>query len=326
MTRDHTHTPSLSHRPRFGLLLALLTAAAFGTSGAFARSLIDAGWTPAAAVTARVSIAAVVLLVPSIVALRGRWSVLRRNLPMITAFGLIAIAGCQVAYFNAVQHLSVAVALLLEYMGIVLVVGWLWVRHRQRPRRLTVGGTVVSILGLALVLDLVGDATVDLVGVLWGLVAAIGLAVFFVMSAKSDPELPPIVMAGGGMVIGAIALLALGAVGLLPLAATTADVVFAGQDVPWWVPILGLSLLAAVFAYVVGIMAARALGSKLASFVGLTEVLFAVLFAWLLLGQLPTVVQLLGGALIVAGVAMVRIDELREGSEFDEPVVPTPAG
>jgi drug/metabolite transporter (DMT)-like permease len=167
---------------------------------------------------------------------------------------------------------------------------------------------------------------VDLVGVLWGLVAAIGLAVFFVMSAKSDPELPPIVMAGGGMVIGAIALLALGAVGLLPLAATTADVVFAGQDVPWWVPILGLSLLAAVFAYVVGIMAARALGSKLASFVGLTEVLFAVLFAWLLLGQLPTVVQLLGGALIVAGVAMVRIDELREGSEFDEPVVPTPAG
>ena len=326
MTRDHTHTPSLSHRPRFGLLLALLTAAAFGTSGAFARSLIDAGWTPAAAVTARVSIAAVVLLVPSIVALRGRWSVLRRNLPMITAFGLIAIAGCQVAYFNAVQHLSVAVALLLEYMGIVLVVGWLWVRHRQRPRRLTVGGTVVSILGLALVLDLVGDATVDLVGVLWGLVAAIGLAVFFVMSAKSDPELPPIVMAGGGMVIGAIALLALGAVGLLPLAATTADVVFAGQDVPWWVPILGLSLLAAVFAYVVGIMAARALGSKLASFVGLTEVLFAVLFAWLLLGQLPTMVQLLGGALIVAGVAMVRIDELREGSEFDEPVVPTPAG
>jgi drug/metabolite transporter (DMT)-like permease len=326
LTRDHTHTPSLSHRPRFGLLLALLTAAAFGTSGAFARSLIDAGWTPAAAVTARVSVAAVVLLVPSIVALRGRWSVLRRNLPMITAFGLIAIAGCQVAYFNAVQHLSVAVALLLEYMGIVLVVGWLWVRHRQRPRRLTVGGTVVSILGLALVLDLVGDATVDLVGVLWGLVAAIGLAVFFVMSAKSDPELPPIVMAGGGMVIGAIALLALGAVGLLPLAATTADVVFAGQDVPWWVPILGLSLLAAVFAYVVGIMAARALGSKLASFVGLTEVLFAVLFAWLLLGQLPTVVQLLGGALIVAGVAMVRIDELREGSEFDEPVVPTPAG
>jgi drug/metabolite transporter (DMT)-like permease len=49
----------------------------------------------------------------------------------------------------------------------------------------------------------------------------------------------------------------------------------------------------------------------LASFVGLTEVLFAVLFAWLFLGQLPTGMQLVGGVLIVAGVALVRVDELR---------------
>lgn len=325
MNRDHTTSTSVPPRPRFGLLLALLTAAAFGTSGAFARSLIDAGWSPSSAVTARVTIAALVLLIPSVIALRGRWRVLRRNLPMITAFGLIAIAGCQVAYFNAVQHLSVGVALLLEYMGIVLVVGWLWARHRQRPRALTIGGTVVSVLGLALVLDLAGDATVDLVGVFWGLIAAVGLAVFFVLSAKSDPELPPLAMAGGGMAIGSVALLALSAVGVLPVAANTDDVVFAGHDVPWWVPVAGLSLIAAVFAYVVGIMAARSLGSKLASFVGLTEVLFAVLFAWLLLGQLPTVVQLIGGVLIVAGVALVRVDELRSEA-LDEPVVPAPAG
>jgi len=325
LNRDHTTSTSVPPRPRFGLLLALLTAAAFGTSGAFARSLIDAGWSPSSAVTARVTIAALVLLIPSVTALRGRWRVLRRNLPMITAFGLIAIAGCQVAYFNAVQHLSVGVALLLEYMGIVLVVGWLWARHRQRPRALTIGGTVVSVLGLALVLDLAGDATVDLVGVFWGLIAAVGLAVFFVLSAKSDPELPPLAMAGGGMAIGSVALLALSAVGVLPVAANTDDVVFAGHDVPWWVPVAGLSLIAAVFAYVVGIMAARSLGSKLASFVGLTEVLFAVLFAWLLLGQLPTVVQLIGGVLIVAGVALVRVDELRSEA-LDEPVVPAPAG
>jgi hypothetical protein len=73
------------------------------------------------------------------------------------------------------------------------------------------------------------------------------------------------------------------------------------------------------------------LGSKLASFVGLTEILFAVLFAWLFLGQLPTVIQLLGGLLIVAGVALVRIDELREpGSDADflsgEAALGEPAG
>jgi drug/metabolite transporter (DMT)-like permease len=75
--------------------------------------------------------------------------------------------------------------------------------------------------------------------------------------------------------------------------------------------VIGLSVIAAALAYVVGISAARTLGSKLASFVGLTEVLFAVLFAWLFLGQLPTGTQLVGGVLIVAGVALVRVDELR---------------
>jgi UPF0716 family protein affecting phage T7 exclusion len=33
--------------------------------------------------------------------------------------------------------------------------------------------------------------------------------------------------------------------------------------------------------------------------------LFAVLFAWAFIGQLPALIQLFGGALIVAGVALV---------------------
>ena len=102
---------------------------------------------------------------------------LRRNLGMVAIYGLVAIAGCQVFYFNAVQHLSVGVALLLEYMGIILVVGWLWLRSGQRPRRLTIAGSVAAVVGLVLVLDLAGDTQIDLVGVLWGLGAAVGLAV-----------------------------------------------------------------------------------------------------------------------------------------------------
>jgi drug/metabolite transporter (DMT)-like permease len=43
-------------------------------------------------------------------------------------------------------------------------------------------------------------------------------------------------------------------------------------------------------------------------------VLFAVLFAWLLLGQTPRPVQLAGGLLVVAGIALVRLDERAEGT------------
>ena len=296
---------------RAGLGLALLSAATFGTSGVFGSALISAGWSPGAAVATRISIAALILAIPAVIVLRGRWNVLRRNGYMVAIYGLVAIAGCQVAYFNAVQHLSVGVALLLEYMGVILVVGWLWISGGQRPRPLTIAGSVAAVLGLVLILDLTGQATVDLVGVLWGLGAAIGLATFFVLSARSESDLPPLAMAGGGMAVGAITLLALGAIGVLPMAANTDDVVFAGQQVSWLVPVFGLSVIAAALAYVVGIMAARRLGSKMSSFIGLTEVLFAVFFAWLFLAELPTVMQLIGGLLILAGVTLVRIDELR---------------
>ena len=170
-------------------------------------------------------------------------------------------------------------------------------------------GGAVAIAGLFLVLDITGTQRVDAVGVLWGLAAATGLAVYFVVSSHSDDRLPPIAMAWSGLVVGAIVLLLAGAVGIAPMHATTADVVFAGHRTSWVVPILGLSLVAAVIAYAAGIGAARRLGARLASFVGLAEVLFAVIFAWVLLGQRPSAEQAIGGAIVLVGIALVHADE-----------------
>src|ERR1700681_3764252 len=75
-----------------GLAIGLLSAATFGTSGSFAASLIAAGWTPGAAVTARVVIAALVLTVPALLYVRSRhatWASVRT----ISVYGAIAVAG-----------------------------------------------------------------------------------------------------------------------------------------------------------------------------------------------------------------------------------------
>ncbi len=302
-----------------GLGLALLSAATFGTSGTFARSLIDAGWSAEAAVDARIGIAAAVLAVPALLALRGRWAVARRSSGWIALFGLMAVAGAQVGFFNAVRYLPVGVALLIEYSGIVLVVLWMWLVNGDRPRRLTVFGAVASLAGLALVLNLTGNAGISLPGVLWGLLAAVGLATYYLLSARVNAALPAITLAWGGMAIGAVALVLLGAAGVLPMHATFGDVSLAGHTTSWLVPILGVSLIAAVVAYVVGIGAARVLGANLSSFVGLTEVLFAVLFAWAALGELPTLLQGIGGVLIVAGISLVRLDAMRSPTAAPAP-------
>ncbi|MBA2309920.1 MAG: DMT family transporter [Pseudonocardiales bacterium] len=303
-----------------GLVFALLSAATFAMSGPLASALIEAGWSPAAAVTARIGTAALVLTIPAVLVLRHARGALRHAAGPVLLYGTVAVAGCQLAFFNAVAHLSVGVALLLEYLGSVLVVGWLWLRHGQRPRRLTVAGAGAAVLGLLLVLDVTGSGDLDVVGVLWGLAAAVGLATFFIVSASTDNKLPAIPMAWASMLIGSGLLIVLGAAGLVPLQANTSDVLLLDHATSWLVALAGLAVISAVIAYVTGIGAARRLGAKVASFVGLTEVLFAVLFAWLMLGQLPRPIQLVGGVFIVAGVAMVRLDELRT-PQRPEPVL-----
>jgi len=295
-----------------GLTLALVSAAAFGTSGTFAAALIGAGWSPGAAVLTRIAVAALILTIPAVLRLRGQWALLRRGAGRVAAYGLIAVAGAQWCYFNAVARIPVGVAILIEYLGVVLVVGWLWLRHGQRPQRLTIIGGVAAIAGLAMVLNLAGTAGINPVGVLWALGGAVGLATFFVLSAGDEAEpLPPLVMTWAGMCVGTATLAVMAGTGLMPLTASAGDVHVFGHQVSWIVPVLGLSLVAAVISYIAGIGAARRLGARLASFIGMAEVLFAILFAWLLLGQLPTLMQFVGGGFIMAGVAMVRLGELR---------------
>jgi drug/metabolite transporter (DMT)-like permease len=301
-----------------GLGMAVLSAATFGTSGTFARSLINAGWTAETAVATRIGVAALILAVPTVWAMRGRWRSLRRSLGTMGPFGVFAVAGAQLAFFKAIQHVPVGVALLLEYSGILLVVAWMWVVHGERPRPLTVAGAAAAIAGLAFVLDLTGAGGLDPVGIAWGLGAAVGLAAYFVLSARIDADLPSVALASGGMAFGAALLLALGATGILHLHAAFEPVRFAGHEVSWLVPVAGLSVIAAVIAYIAGIGAARVLGAALSSFVGLTEVLFAIGFAWFALGEVPTLMQAMGGILIIAGIALVRAGMLRPDVDSPE--------
>lgn len=296
-------------RTAAGLAIALTSAVAFALSGALASPLLDAGWSAGAVVLLRITIGAVVVLPFGLVALRGRWRLLQHNLPVIVMYGVLAVAGAQFCFFSAVDHLEVGPALLIEYTAPAAVVVWLWLRHHQRPGRLTIGGAAVAALGLLLVLDVTSGFGLHAGGVAWALGAMIGCAAYFVISADDSFGLPPMTLAAGGLVVGGAVLGLLGLVGLMPMEANRSSVEYAGTAVDWWVPVVLLGLLTAALSYVAGIAAARILGSRLASFVALSEVVAAVLWAWALLGQLPGAWQLVGGVLILLGVVGVKLGE-----------------
>lgn len=291
-----------------GLLIAVASAATFGLSGSLARSLLDAGWSPAAIVTTRIGGAFVVLLIPCLVLLRriGRPSV--RQSGRMVAYGVVAVALAQLCYFSAVQYLSVGVALLLEYLAPVLLIGWHWATSRRRPAVRVFVGAGLSLAGLALVLDLRSGVELNPIGVLWGLGAAVCLAAYFVLGEEggTTPGAHPLLLTTVGTGVGGLVILTAGVVGLLPLTARAVNTSLAGISVGWWLPVVLLILVSAVFAYLTGIMAVRRLGSSIASFVSLSEVLFAVVFAVILLGQRPSLIQLVGGVLVLGGIAAVQ--------------------
>ncbi|MEZ0581118.1 DMT family transporter [Nocardioides sp. MH1] len=308
-TLTHDAPVAVPHRSASGIMVALLSAVSFALSGALASPMLDAGWSAGAVVLVRIGLGAVVVLPFGVAALRGRWALLGRNLPLVAMYGLLAVAGAQFCYFSAVQYLEVGPALLIEYTAPATVVLWLWVRHHQRPGALTFGGAAVAGVGLLLVLDVFAGFGLDARGIAWALVAMIGAASYFLISADDTTGLPPITLAAGGLVVGGVALGALGLVGVLPMHAERTTMEYADVAVSWWVPLLLLGLVTAALAYVSGIAAARLLGSRLASFVALAEVVAGVLWAWALLGQLPGVLQLVGGLLVLAGVVGVKLGE-----------------
>ena len=296
-----------------GLALALTSATSFGISGSLARSLLDLGWSPAAVVATRVGGAFLVLLIPCLFLLRRIGLPTGRQGARILAYGAVAIALAQLCYFSAVQYLSVGVALLLEYLAPVMLIGWHWARSHRRPAVPVLAGAGLSIVGLAFVLDLRGGLTLNPIGVAWGLGAALCLCAYFLLSEDNGADAPvsPLLLTTAGTGVGAALLLTAGAAGILPLTVHTGVTILADQAVGWWLPVTLLILMSAVLAYPTGIVAVRRLGSSLASFVSLTEVIFAVVFAFVLLGQQPGPMQLVGGALILTGIALVKRPRVR---------------
>ena len=296
-----------------GIVLGLAAGLAFGAGGVVVKPLLESGWSPGAAVFARISVAALALIVPGLIALkfdlrplwRARWTVL--------AYALIAVVGTQVAFYASIALIPVSTTLLIEYLAPVALVLVAWARQRRAPQFVVIAGSVLAITGLYLVIG-PGGGGLDVVGLLLAGVAMVGVCVYYVLGERADASVPPISLAASGFVVGAIVLGALGIVGVVPFSAELVDVQYFGTIAPWWVPVLTVGLVSTAFAYVAGISAIRLLGTRLSSFLGLSEVIFAAIVAWFVLGEAIGPLQAAGGLLILGGIVLVRFERPRDAA------------
>lgn len=292
-----------------GLFSAVAAAVAFGLSGPFVEPLLDAGWTPGAAVAVRAAIGGIVLLPFAVSTQRGWYRALWAARWRVLAMAALGVVGTQLCYFSAIEHIPVSTAILIEYTAPVLLVLTGWVLRRRRPAAVVLIGAGTSIAGLLLVVSPSGQA-LDPLGVLLAAGAMVCLAVYFVVSAGTPGDVSSVAFAAASLLVGAALLGALGVLGVVELSAAVTPVEVLGQQAPWWLPTLVIGLVATAFAYATSIVASRLLGSRLASFAGLLEVVAAAVSAWILLGQTLGALQLTGGLLVLVGIAFVRAERV----------------
>ncbi|MEU8547956.1 EamA family transporter [Streptomyces roseoverticillatus] len=283
-----------------GLGLALVSALAFGGSGVAAKPLIQAGLDPLHVVWLRAAGAALVLLP---VAWRRRALVTRRP-ALLAGFGLLAVAGVQACYFAAISRIPVGVALLVEYLGPALLLGWVRFVQRRPVSRAAAVGVVLAVAGLACVVEVWSGMSFDVVGLLLALGAACCQVGYFVLSDHgSDGEEPadPFGVIAYGLLIGALILTAVARPWGMDWSVLAGSAGMNGTDVPAALLLGWVVLVATVAAYLTGVLAVRRLSPQVAGVVACLEAVIATVLAWVLLGERLSVPQTLGGAVVLVG-------------------------
>ncbi|MFI5764580.1 MULTISPECIES: EamA family transporter [unclassified Streptomyces] len=283
-----------------GLGLALISAIAFGGSGVAAKPLIEAGLDPLHMVWLRVAGAALVL---SPLAWRHR-DLVRRKPLLLAGFGLVAVAGVQAFYFASLSRIPVGVALLLEYLGPALLLGWIRFVQRRPVTRAAAAGAAVAVVGLACVVQIWAGLSLDLLGVLLGLAAACCQAFYFVFADQGSDgdDLPdPMGMIAYGMIVGTLVMTVIARPWRIDWQVLGGDAALGELMVPAPVLLGWVVLIATVFAYLTGVVSVRKLSPQVAGVVACLEAVVATVLAWVLLGEHLSTWQIVGGALVLGG-------------------------
>lgn len=291
----------------FGILLAASSALFFGIGAPVTKALASADMTALQITQARMTVAALLLLLLVLFKYPKQLLVARSEWLMLISFGLLAFCINQFLYTVAVSRVPVGIALLLEYLAPVLIILWIrFVRNISFPPAIWIG--VASVLiGLFMVGEAWSGFHLDVIGVVAGLGTAIALAARFLLSEHGLKTHKPLVLTALGTSIGSIALNILSPITSFPWRSVVHDVAMIGDlYVPLWVLLIWLSVVSTVFAYLAGITAQQYLAPAVVSQIATLEVIFATVFAALLLSENLSVIQVIGAIIMLTGILLAQ--------------------
>ncbi len=301
---------ALPHRrPLVGYALYLTASVLFGLNGTVSKILLQSVGDAARVSQLRVTAAFLLLLVVVAVTNRPTLRLRRAELGPIAAYGILGVAMTQWLYFVAIERMPIGIALLIEFTAPIMVV--LWVRFGWgHPVRRTIWlGLALALLGLALVAEIWHGLQLNPVAVAAAFGAAVALAVYYLLGETAGRQRDPVSLTLWGFGFAS----ALWAI-VLPwwhfdfgaLAGGAAPLGEGTPTVPLWALAAWMVVLGTIAPFWLVLAAIRHIGAAGASIVGMTEPFLAAIVAWVVLGEVLTGVQLIGGLVILTGVVIAE--------------------
>ena len=290
-------------------MYGVLSVLFFGLNGPVTKVILLAGLTPIQLAFAREIITALVAFIALLIVDRSAFRLTKKQFLGMLAIGIVAVAGVQLAYSLAIQHLPVGIALLFEYSGVLIVAVFATLVWKEPAKPRLWFALAAAVIGLAVVANF-WSASLSLIGILAGSFAAIALAAYFLMGERMLSNSSPLSILFWTMLIAALVWLVPAQPWTLDPAKLVAPMSLGGTLADVWVPLWTIIVWSAVMGtaltYWLSYMSIKRLKATPAGVLSIGEVVFAFLFAWLWLGQTLEPVQFVGGALVIVGIVVAQ--------------------
>ena len=305
--------PSSRRNQAIGAVMYLVAAFLFALNGSVAKAQIEAGLSPAEVTEVRTIGCALILLIYILIVNPGSLKVRRTEIPFLLLFGVLAYALTPFLFFLSVELLPVAIAALLAFLAPVLVALWLrYVKHEAVGRSIWLS-LVLVVGGLILVSQVWSGMTLNPLGVFFGLLTAAALAAYLILGEEGARRRDVMSLAFWGFAIATVTWSILAPWWNFPwnlLTTTTSLFDGAVTGIPVWSLVI-VMIAISVIPFVLVLMSLQRIGAQRGGILGTTEPLWAALLAFILLGEVLSPIQGLGGLVVLAGVIVAEFASQR---------------
>lgn len=226
-----------------------------------------------------------------------------RDFCWLVIFGLFGMAMCQYTYFRSIVIAGAGIATVLQYLAPSMIIVYLLLRYGKRPT----GGEIISII-LALVGTILlmlqeglSFESIYLDVLFWGLLSALGVAIYSVSPVRLLSTYGTIPIVGFGMLIS----------GMIVGALFHQPHSYADWDVWTGIGLFNVLFLGTIVSFTAYLEGVKRVGPVTGSILSSVEPISAALLSWAILGNEFTTTGLIGMDLIILTVLIIAFERQR---------------